>query len=116
MKIKLDENLPLEAAVLMVKAGHDAHTVLQEELGGQPDSMISAVCRSEERILITLDTDFCNILNYPPQDHSGIIVIRTLDQSKSSIIGFIEQIITAIKKEQVNRKLWIVQKNGIRIR
>ena len=116
MKFKLDENLPVEAAVLMNKAGHDAHTVLQEELGGQPDSMISAVCRSEERILITLDTDFCNILSYPPQDHFGIIVIRTLDQSKSSIIGFIEQIITAIKKEQVNRKLWIVQKNGIRIR
>ena len=116
MKIKLDENLPLEAAVLMVKAGHDAHTVLQEELGGQPDSMISAVCRSEERILITLDTDFCNILNYPPQDHSGIIVIRTLDQSKSSVLGFIDQIIVAMNKEQLDGRLWVVQKDGIRIR
>ncbi len=116
MKIKLDENLPVEAALLMNKAGHDAHTVLQEEMGGRPDSMISGVCRSEERILITLDTDFCNILNYPPQDHFGIIVIRTLDQSKSSVLGFIERIITAIEKEQVNQKLWIVQKDGIRIR
>ena len=116
MKFKLDENLPTEACAVLFRAGHDAHTVLQEEMGGQPDSKISAVCRSEERILITLDTDFCNILNYPPETHPGIIVIRTLDQSKSSVLRFIERILTAIEAEEIERRLWIVQKGGIRIR
>ena len=116
MKFKLDENLPEEACAVLSKAGHDAHTVLQEEMGGQPDSMISAVCQSEARILITLDTDFCNILNYPPETHPGIIVIRTLDQSKPSVLGFMERILTAIETEEIERRLWIVQKGGIRIR
>lgn len=66
MRFKLDENLPVEAAVLVNEAGYDAHTVGQEELCGAPDSRISEICRLERRILITLDTDFCNILNYPP--------------------------------------------------
>ncbi len=116
MKFKLDENLPLEACSVLSKAGHDAHTVLQEELGGQPDSIISAVCRAEERVLVTLDTDFCNILNYPPETHPGIIVIRTLDQSTPTVLDFMERVLVAIETEEVDGRLWIVQKKGIRIR
>jgi predicted nuclease of predicted toxin-antitoxin system len=85
-------------------------------MGGQPDSMISTVCQSESRILITLDTDFCNILNYPPETYPGIIVIRTLDQSKPSVLGFMERILTTIKTEEIEKRLWVVQKGGIRIR
>jgi len=81
MRFKLDENLPVEVAELLAGAGHDAHTVNQEGLCGAPDATISSICRSEERVLVPLDTDFCNILNYPPEVHAGIIVIRTLDQS-----------------------------------
>ncbi len=35
MKLKLDENLPVEAALLMNKAGHDAHTVMPELFYGR---------------------------------------------------------------------------------
>ena len=116
MKFKLDENLPTEAAEILTQAGYDAHTVLQEELGGTPDSKISAVCKSEQRALVTLDTDFCNILNYPPQDHAGIIVIRALDQSKRAVLSFVRQIAATLDVEDVDGKLWIVQKGSIRIR
>lgn len=34
----MDENLPAEAVKLLVASGHDAHTVLQEGMGGKPDS------------------------------------------------------------------------------
>jgi hypothetical protein len=63
-----------------------------------------------------LDTDFCNILNYPPEDHSGIVVIRTLDQSKPVVLGYIQSILPALSSETISGRLWIVQKGGIRIR
>jgi len=116
MRFKLDENLPVDAAVPLTEAGHDVHTVYQEGLCGTPDSKISEVCRSEKRILITLDTDFCNILNYPPATHNGIIVIRTLDQSKPEILWFLQKVLLPHLTEAVQGKLWIVQRNGIRIR
>jgi len=116
MKFKLDENLPVEAADILSQAGHDAHTVLHEGLGGAPDSEISSVCRAEKRVLITLDTDFCNILAYPPETHPGIIVIRTLDQSKSTVVDFMGKVLMGIETEEIERRLWIVQKDGIRIR
>ena len=116
MKFKLDENLPIEAATILSQAGHDAHIVLDEELRGASDAQISLVCREEKRVLVTLDTDFCNILAYPPETHPGIIVIRTLDQSKPIVLGFIENIANAVKSERVDGRLWIVQKDGIRLR
>lgn len=116
MRFKLDENLPVEAAVLLADAGHDVHTVNQEELCGAPDSKISAVCRAEQRVLVTLDTDFCNILNYPPENHAGIIVIRASDQSKDAICWFVKKVLLPSIQADLTGKLWIVQKDGIRIR
>ena len=86
MEFKTDENLPSEVCELLRQAGHDAVSVLDQELGGRPDDDIATVCRMEGRALITLDTDFANILAYPPADHHGIVVIRTEDQSKPVVI------------------------------
>jgi hypothetical protein len=40
MKFKLDENLPVEASALLREAGYDALTVLDENIGGEPDEHI----------------------------------------------------------------------------
>ena len=41
MRFKFDENMPVEAAELFRNAGHDAATVLEQSLGGQPDPNIA---------------------------------------------------------------------------
>lgn len=76
MKLKIDENLPQEAADLLNEAGFDAHTVDGENLSGSGDGTIASVTREEHRILVTLDMDFANIRAYPPGEYSGIIVMR----------------------------------------
>ena len=40
MKFKIDQNLAVECAALLVEAGHDAMTVYQQELTGAPDERI----------------------------------------------------------------------------
>jgi len=40
MKFKIDQNLPIESADLLIAAGHDAITVYQQSLGGAPDERI----------------------------------------------------------------------------
>lgn len=66
--------------------------------------------------MITLDTDFCNILNYPPKEHAGIIVIRSLDQSKKTILSHIRKLADMLKSETIDGNLWIMQKDSIRVR
>ncbi len=66
MKFKLDENLSPALAEKLTSAGHDAHSVIEQSLGGRPDSQVIEVCMREGRALITLDLDFANIQAYPP--------------------------------------------------
>jgi hypothetical protein len=65
VKIKLDENLSVEAAVALRARGHDAATVLEQSLGGCRDPVVLAACQNEGRVIVTLDTDFANIVAYP---------------------------------------------------
>ena len=66
MRFKVDENLPIEIAKLLRDAGHDALTVQEQRLGGGSDPDIAAVCKEENRALVTLDVDFGDIRSYPP--------------------------------------------------
>lgn len=83
MRFKLEENLPQDAPLLLREAGHDATSVLEQDLGGEPDDRIAAVCRDEQRALITLDLDFTNIRAYPPNEAAGIIVLRLTQQDRA---------------------------------
>ncbi len=46
---KTDENLPVEAAALLREHGLDAATVIEQKLGGHPDSDVAAVCKADTR-------------------------------------------------------------------
>ena len=76
MKFKLDENLPVEVAESLGKAGLDAVPVVAQDLGGRSDRDVISVCRNEDRALITLDIGFADIRLYPPESYPGIIVLR----------------------------------------
>jgi predicted nuclease of predicted toxin-antitoxin system len=76
MRFKVDENLPIEMAQKLRSAGYDAMTVLEQRMGGEPDTNLYRVCQAEQRVLVTLDLDFSDIRSYPPVKSAGIIVLR----------------------------------------
>ena len=116
MKFKLDENLPADAAKVLAAAGHDVATALQENLGGQPDQRIAETCKDEQRVLITLDTDFGNIQLYPPADYAGFIVLRLELQDTPHILNVLTRVVERIKSEPLFGRLWVVEESRIRIR
>lgn len=87
MKFKIDENLPVEVASMLREAGYDAMTVVDQGLGGHVDSNIAEVCKSEGRALVTLDLDFSNVQVYPPEEYSGLVVLRVRQQDKPHVLG-----------------------------
>ena len=109
MLFKIDENLPVEVAELLVQSGHDAKTVVDQRLQGSEDPSLLDICRRERRALITLDLDFSNIRTYPPQENEGIIVLRVVNQSKPHIMNVIRNITSLLDREPVKYHLWIVE-------
>ncbi len=116
MQFKIDENLPIEIADLLIHAGHNARTVNDQQLQGEKDTVLIDTCKREERVLVSLDTDFSDIRTYPPQEFSGIIVLRVGSQSKHHLIKVFQSAIPLIDKEPLKRHLWIVEETKVRIR
>ena len=116
MRFKVDENLPVEVAELLRQHAHDALTVTDHQLNGQPDTHIADICRAEGRALVTLDLDFADIRNYPPDDSAGIIVLRPATQSIASVLRLLQRLLPLLVGQPVTSSLWIVDEHRVRIR
>jgi predicted nuclease of predicted toxin-antitoxin system len=115
MRFKLDENLSPLLAALFTAAGHEAHSVIEEGLGGKPDERVIDVCRRESRALVTLDLDFANIKAYPPAEFTGIIVLRLGSQAHATTELAVQRLLVFLSQEQPKGALWIVEDDRIRI-
>lgn len=87
MRFKVDENLPIEVAELLDRAGFNAETAAAEGLAGTDDATVAAACRREGRILVTLDLGFADIRLYPPQSTPGMVVLRLHREDKPYILA-----------------------------
>jgi predicted nuclease of predicted toxin-antitoxin system len=112
---KVDENLDVAAAGLLRDAGYDAETVKDEALGGQPDPVVTAAGRREGRCFVTLDLDFSNILDMPPEHYAGIVVLRHPRLRLRAIQQLIRQLIVALEDHSPAGQLWVVEPGRIRV-
>jgi predicted nuclease of predicted toxin-antitoxin system len=116
MKFKTDENIPVEAVDLLRAAGHNAISVFDQSLSGRPDSRIAAICQQEDRVLLTLDTDFSDIRTYRPADYPGLLVLRLPKQSVPEVTRVLRRLLEFLKTNDCGRQLWIVERDRIRTR
>ena len=115
MKAKLDENLGIRGRDILTVAGWDVSTVVAQELCSVADATLVEICRVEERVLISLDTDFSNTLRFRPSKYFGLVVLRLPEPlTPEAIHGALLRVITLSKTLDPTGKLWIV--DGKRIR
>ncbi len=116
-RLKLDENFSPALTDIFQNAGFDTHSVFSENLSGSPDEVIFETIRAENRILVTFDTDFCNIIRFPPEDTEGLIVIRpNRPVNLTSIRSFALQILELLQKRDPKGCLWVLEPGKLRIR
>lgn len=115
MRLKLDENIDARLAAVLRRPGNDVTTVREQGLHGTGDPDLFNHCVSEGRVLVTLDLDFSNILQYPPEGTSGLIVLRGPDDLFPTVRILIQTLIEALTSESPSGHLWIVEPGRIRI-
>lgn len=116
MKFKVDENLPVEIVQALRDHGHDATNVPEEQLVGQKDAVIAQACLAEGRALVTLDLDFADIRVHPPENYSGLIVMRPALENKPHLVRLFRRIVPMLEQEPLIGHLWIVEEHQVRIR
>jgi predicted nuclease of predicted toxin-antitoxin system len=116
LRFKIDENLPAELVAMLTAAGHDTLSIYAQKLEGEPDDVISKVCKAEKRAIITLDIGFANVHEYPPEQYSGIVVVRVKSQDKINVLNTFHKALPLLESEPLIGKMWVVDETKVRIR
>lgn len=115
MRFKLDENADPRWRIQLEEAGHGVWTVSEENLQGYQDRIIAQTCKDEGLCLMTVDLGFAQILEYPPTQYPGIIVLRHPAPTLSGMNQLVRQVAAAIETRSPQGCLWIVEPGRIRI-
>jgi predicted nuclease of predicted toxin-antitoxin system len=116
MKFKLDENFGVRTQHIFRSLGHDVQTVRDEGLQGCNDQTLYDVAGKETRCLVTLDLDFSDVLRFPPEASSGLVILRVPQNPTLPLLEqLVRQFLRALESMSVDGRLWIVEIGRIRI-
>ena len=116
MRLKIDENIGHRGVALLRAHGHDVETVEDEGLRGVSDEDLFSACSSENRILITLDRGFGQVLRFRPSKNSGIVILESGPRfSLESLLARLREFLSASSLNSVEGAVWVVEPGRIRI-
>ena len=101
----------------MIEAlGYDVVDVRDILSAASPDSAVASAALAENRVIVTRDFDFANVLLYPPEKYPGIIVLKVRALTPSEINRLIELFLTTNPPEIALHALIILEPNRYRVR
>jgi predicted nuclease of predicted toxin-antitoxin system len=118
MRFLIDANLPRSIVALIAGLGHEVEFARDVGLAAAADADVAAHARASRAALITRDMDFADVRRYPPEQYSGLVVLRVADILKA---GEIAQIVERFLREprflsQLSGRLAIVEVDRVRFR
>jgi predicted nuclease of predicted toxin-antitoxin system len=111
-----DENVPSAVVRFLKDKGFDLKEVRGAGIAGESDDAVIALARKEERVLLTFDRHFANILAYPPSSHHGIIRIRIHPPLIDHILQALDELIKKLDLNTIRGCLIVLEREGFRVR
>lgn len=116
MRIKLDENMPLNLVSSLEAMGHDVDTAQSEGLAGAPDPDVWQAAQDDRRFLITQDLDFSDMRRFQPGAHCGLMLVRLGNPSRRSLTVRVQTALEAGKANDWERCFVVITERKTRIR
>lgn len=114
LKFLTDENIAKSLVKALREKGYDVKDIKEENLFGISDREVIKKAKEDDRVILTHDKDFGNLLNYPLQSHSGVVLIKYRNQSPSYVIARFIPLLDTIKNK-VRGSLIIVTEDLVKI-
>jgi len=96
--------------------GHDVFDIKEQKLDGTEDIEIFQMAVNLKRVLLSMDKDFANIIKYPPESHSGIIVLKLYKLTVEAATKIFLDSFQALDSHDVIGNTVIIDKNKTRVR
>jgi predicted nuclease of predicted toxin-antitoxin system len=115
MRFLLDQSAEARIGVFLNSIGHDSTRIGKDYPPGLPDDEVLDIAVSEQRVLITNDSDFGELIFKHQRPHAGVIYLRfPLDTTAGQKMAAIERLLSdhAADLDQYIR----VTPRGVRVR
>ena len=79
MRLLVDENLSVRVGQQLAEAGHDVVHVTEVGLANTDDPVILAWAAEQDRVVVTADSDFTDLLALGGASRPSVILVRSSD-------------------------------------
>lgn len=116
MRFLVDESLSSRVAELLRRSDHDAVHIGDLGLLGAPDDQVMAAARAEDRVLITVDTDFGGLLAFAHESTPSAILVRRAPHRPESQVQLLLAALPQVEQHLIAGALVVVSPGQARIR
>ena len=110
----LDVHIPVSLFEYLNDAGHEVYRGDQIFGPGTSDEAIAAFAAERDKVVVSCDLHFANILRFPPENYPGFVVIRCPAQSIKAIRRVFEAFAATVDWRSTHHRLTIVEAGRIR--
>ncbi|HUN07132.1 MAG TPA: DUF5615 family PIN-like protein [Aggregatilineales bacterium] len=116
MTILLDACVPRKFGRLLELWGYSVVLSQSQIAPDASDSDVLMLAQSLDAVLLTIDLDFSNILDYPPYETMGIVVLRYTIEEEDTLTETLQEALQHLYREGLRKALVIVSPGRYRIR
>ena len=116
MRFLVDECLSPRVADLLVKTGHDAVHVIDRGLAGHEDSEVLAHAANDDRVLLSADTDFGQLLAVSRDRTPSVILLRRSVRRPEVVASVILANLNQVAEELARGAFVVITDQRVRLR
>ena len=107
MRLLLDANISTRLVAPLQEMGHDVVSQLQENPNAA-DVDILKRAHMEQRIVITYDKDFGELVFKHDAGHFGVILLRTRNESYSTQLATLQEFLNHHTEDEIQEHFWVL--------
>ena len=115
-KVLLDENVPTAVGFFLRRMDFDVVHANEVGMRGASDVQTMDLAQREERVPVTFDKHFSDLLLYSPATHFGVIRIRIHPPLLADIEQAFESFLKKYDMSTIRGALIVLERNGFRVR
>ena len=116
MRFLVDVGVSLSTVKVLREEGHDAVHLREQGLQRLPDEKILEKAKQENRIVLTFDLDFANLLVLGMAQSPSVMIFRLNDETPASVIPRMLSVIQERRQELEEGAIIMVEDSRYRLR
>lgn len=116
IRLLLDQNTPYAAAALLAERGLDAVHARDLGLSHAPDSSILAAAASADRVVVSHDADFSQLLALGGRERPSVLHLRREFETNQEFVDCVLATIDTVRDEILAGAIVSVDESSVRVR